>query len=103
MLASDLEHHFVRAHAGPLAELDRDAATASLGAMAREARATLAAEGYTGGDARLAFAADLRYEGQGSELTVPLTSDVLDNAALSSRRAGLCRDYTAMYSYASEE
>ena len=103
MLASDLEHHFVRAHAGPLADLDRDAATASLGAMAAEARATLAAEGYTGGDARLAFAADLRYEGQGSELTVPLTGDVLDDAALNALRDGFRREYTATYGYASEE
>ena len=72
MLASELQHHFVRAHAAPLASLDREAATAALDAMAREARALLASEGHAADAVTLAFSADLRYEGQGSELTVPL-------------------------------
>jgi N-methylhydantoinase A len=103
MLASDLEHHFVRAHAGALTALDRSAASAVLTAMAHEARATLAAEGYANASARLAFAADLRYEGQGSELTIPLPAEALDDAAAAALHEGFRREYAASYGYATDE
>jgi N-methylhydantoinase A len=103
MLASDLQHHFVRACAGPLATLDRRAATATLGQMAREARGLLASEGYAAEAIRLAFAADLRYEGQGSELTVSLPSEAVDDAAIAALTAGFRAEYTATYGYATDE
>ena len=103
MLASDLQHHFVRACAGALATLDRRAATATLGEMAREARALLASEGYAPEAIKLAFAGDLRYEGQGSELTVSLPSEVLDDAAIAALTAGYRAEYTATYGYATDE
>jgi N-methylhydantoinase A len=103
MLASDLQHHFVRAHAGSLATLDRRAADTALAAMAREARALLASEGHAAEAITLAFSADLRYEGQGSELTVPLPGDTLDDAAVAALASGFRAEYAATYGYATEE
>jgi N-methylhydantoinase A len=103
MLASDLQHHFVRAYAGPLPTLDRPAATAALAEMAREARATLASEGYGAEAITLAFAADLRYEGQGSELTVALRGESLDAAAVAALTEGYRTEYAATYGYATDE
>jgi N-methylhydantoinase A len=103
MLASDLQHHFVRAHAGPLVTLDRRAAGAALAAMAREARALLASEGHAAEAITLAFSADLRYEGQGSELTVPLPGETLDDAALAALASGFRVEYAATYGYATDE
>jgi N-methylhydantoinase A len=103
MLASELQHHFVRAHAGPLAALDRTAATAALEAMAREARALLASEGYAADAVMLACAADLRYEGQGSELTVALPNPQLDDTAVAALISGFRTEYAATYGYATDE
>ena len=103
MLASDLEHHFVRAHAGTLASVDPRAATSALTEMARDARAMLASEGYAAEATRLAFAADLRYEGQGSELTVALPGEIFDDAAVAALTDGFRAEYATSYGYATEE
>jgi N-methylhydantoinase A len=103
MLASDLEHHFVRASASPLAMLDLDAVNARLDQMTREARATLAAEGYDGDAVHLTVQADLRYVGQGSELTVPVPTVPLDAAAAVALEEAFAREYAATYGAATGE
>ena len=103
MLASDVEHHFVRAHAALLARLDGGAATRLLDEMAEEARATLRAEGYDDAAIRLDFFCDLRYAGQASELTIPLPGARLDGAALSPLADAFNAEYRATYGYATDE
>ncbi len=103
MLASDLQHHFVRAHAGSLSTLDREAANGALAEMAREARATLAAEGYGDDAVALELQADLRYEGQGSELTVPLAGERLDATNLDALAHAFRKEYATSYGYATDE
>jgi N-methylhydantoinase A len=71
--------------------------------MTAEATATLAAEGYTGARARLAVHADLRYLGQGSELTVPLPAPRLDAAGVAALHEAFAREYTETYGYATGE
>jgi N-methylhydantoinase A len=103
MLASDLQHHFVRAHAGSLSTLDREAANGALAEMAREARATLAAEGYGDEAVALELQADLRYEGQGSELTVPLAGETLEATSLEALARAFRKEYATSYGYATDE
>jgi N-methylhydantoinase A len=67
MLASDVEHHFVRAAGGALDDLVLERANARLDEMTGEALATLAQEGYPRDQVRLDCQADLRYVGQSSE------------------------------------
>lgn len=103
MLASDLEHHFVRAHGATLSGLSLPAAGAVLDELRQEALATLAAEGYEADAVTLDFAADLRYVGQGSELTIPLPSGTLTLTAVEALRTGFAKEYAATYGYASDE
>lgn len=103
MLASDLEHHFVRAHGGPLGGLSLHAVNAVVDEMVGDARATLAAEGYTDGAVDVAVQADLRYVGQGSELTIPVPAGRLDVAALTGLREAFAATYASTYGYASDE
>jgi len=103
MLASDLQHHFVRAHAAPLSTMSFPAANKVAEEMARDARETLAAEGYADTHCALAFHADLRYAGQGSELSVPLPDGVFDAAGVAALRAAFKREYTTTYGYATDE
>jgi N-methylhydantoinase A len=104
MLASDVEHHFVRAAGGLLedgAALAR--ARARLDEISGEARATLAAEGYSGTRARIEAQADLRYAGQASELVIPLPGNRLEATRLADLRAAFDREYTATYGHATGE
>jgi N-methylhydantoinase A len=103
MLATDVEHHFVRAVGGPLVALDLRRAIARQDEMAREALATLAAEGYGAGETRLVFLADLRYEGQGSELTIAVPGSRLGQEGLGALRDAFDREYAATYGYATDE
>jgi N-methylhydantoinase A len=103
MLASDIEPHFVRAHAARLSALDHDAANARLDEMAAEARAAMSAEGYPQEAARLEFQADLRYLGQASELSIELPGGRFSRARLDDLRAAFNREYAATYGYATEE
>jgi len=103
MLASDLEHHVVRAHASTLAGLDVAAADRVLADLGREARATLASEGHAERDGIVEFLADLRYVGQGSELTVPLGGDAFTPATVAGLREAFRKAYAATYGYATDE
>jgi N-methylhydantoinase A len=104
MLASDVEHHFVRAAGGVLdraATLDR--ARARLAELRDEALAMLAAEGYPPERCRLTAQADLRYAGQASELVIPIPGGQLDPDRLGDLREAFNREYAASYGYASDE
>lgn len=103
MLASDIEHHFVRALAGALSALNLEAANARLDEMAAEAHTALAAEGYPQGDAGLEFQADLRYVGQASELTITLPGRRFSLSGLAELRTAFNREYTTTYGYATGE
>jgi N-methylhydantoinase A len=104
MLASDVEHHFVRAAGGLLDDAGALArGRARLDELRAEALATLAAEGYGPAQARLLMQADLRYAGQGSELVVAIPDGRLERDALGALREAFAREYAATYGYASDE
>jgi len=104
MLASDVEHHFVRAVGGLLSD---PAVLARAGARLRELRhealATLAVEGYPEGQVRIETQADLRYAGQASELVLAVADGALVPAGCEPVRAAFQREYAATYGYASDE
>jgi N-methylhydantoinase A len=70
MLASDIEHNFVRTVLRRLADTQAADIGRVVAELKSEGRKMLAREGYTGRSAPLALHADLRYVGQSSELTV---------------------------------
>ncbi len=104
MLASDVQHHFVRAAGGLLADAHAlTRARTRLDEIRDEALATLAAEGYPPERVRLEAHADLRYVGQASELVIPVPGTRLDDAGLAALAAAFDREYTATYGYATGE
>ena len=104
MLASDVQHHLVRAAGGLLAD-DAVLARAQhrLDELRTEALAILAAEGYPTTQVRIEAQADLRYAGQASELVIPIPDARLDAARLDPLRAAFDREYATTYGYATEE
>ena len=76
LLYSEVEHHYVRTWRRRTRDLDPVELTEAFGRLEDEARAQLAAEGFTGAAVRIERSADCRYQGQSFELTVPVTADV---------------------------
>lgn len=92
MLAAEAAHEFVSPLLMPIVRVPAAAVRAALDAMAVEGRAALAQEGYAAATIRLRFAADIRYLGQSSQLTVPMPDAPFDAAALQAAFERLYRD-----------
>jgi len=102
MLAAEAEHSFVRAILAPLDTVPESVLDAAREALAADGERALAAEGYGGEAATLRFAADLRYLGQSSELTVPVT-ECLDPAGRQRLAQAFHRLYAETFGYSAEE
>ena len=72
MLSAQVEHNLVRPVLKRLANFTPAALAEAAAALGQDGRRVLADEGYAGDAVSLKFAADLRYVGQSSELTIPL-------------------------------
>ncbi len=99
MLAAEAAHEFVRPVLTPLARVPATAMQAARDEMAAAGHDALAGEGYAASTIRLRFAADLRYRGQSSQLTVPMPAQGFDAASL---HAGFERLYRETFGYAAD-
>jgi N-methylhydantoinase A len=103
MLTADVEHNFVRSALKKLAEITPAWVSQRAEALAREGREALAKEGYSGANAELRFAADLRYLGQSSDLTIPFdAADISDDLFLELAER-FHAEYRSTYGYATDE
>jgi N-methylhydantoinase A len=76
LLYAEVEHHYVRTWRRRAQGLDPAELDGAFARLEDEARAQLAAEGFTGVAVRIDRSADCRYQGQSFELTVPVTEHV---------------------------
>lgn len=90
MLAAESVHEFVRPLLVPLFAVSAHLFQDVLGAMAHEGRAALAGEGYDQSAVQYRYAADVRYSGQSSQLTVPISGEAYD-------ADGLCAMFERVY------
>src|SRR5581483_4302165 len=86
LLMSDVKHDYVRSRLQPLSETDPNDAERLFGELAAQARADLRAEGFADDQIVLQRLLDLRYAGQGYELSVPAPESPLDRPALAAAR-----------------
>ena len=99
MLASDVEHHFVHSFSGRLDALDIAAANEVLAGLARSGVAALESDGYGPEERAFSCLADLRYLGQGSELTTPIGAARIDGSALDVLRQAFAEEYRRTYGH----
>ncbi len=71
LLMSDVKHDYVRSKLAGLNELDITEVNSLFAELIEQAKADLSAEGFNEAEIRLEAFLDLRYAGQGYELTVP--------------------------------
>jgi N-methylhydantoinase A len=99
LLYSDVAHHAIRSHR----RLLRAVAPEELGAiweeMEIEARAQLGREGFHGPAAQISRSADLRYQGQSFELTVPVPDDLAGGEAIAGLEAAFGREHERTYGH----
>jgi N-methylhydantoinase A len=86
LMMSDVKHDYIRSRMTPLAELAGDAVEATFAPLAREAFAELRRDGFAGDRIRLERALDMRYAGQGYEITIPCDEDALRSCGIGALR-----------------
>jgi N-methylhydantoinase A len=96
MLESDVELPFVRAFPGNLETLGSPAAAGLLGQLEADARVALNAEGF-GGTGQVLFEVDLRFEGQDSELILPLDRTAITSSGLAELAERFRAEYRRLY------
>ncbi|MGH8764778.1 MAG: hydantoinase/oxoprolinase family protein, partial [Burkholderiales bacterium] len=87
ILSSDIVHSMVRTRLQPFAARSAASLAGAAAELRAEADALLARDGVAPEARRFEFALDLRYLGQGYELTVPVSTAPLDAAALAAAGA----------------
>ena len=95
MLAAEAVHEFVHPLLQPLSQVKADVVRGAMAALAEQGRAALAVEGYGAAATVLKYAADMRYLGQSSQLTVPLAGE----AGFAGLHAAFEATYRATFGY----
>ena len=104
MLSAQVEHNLVRPVLKRLTDLTPAAVAEAAAALGGDGRRVLAEEGYSADDAvLLKFAADLRYAGQSSELTIPLDLAALVGPDLTWLGELFVAEYGRAYGYSTAE
>jgi N-methylhydantoinase A len=99
LLYADVEHHYVRTYRGLLRDMDLAELNRTWQRMDEDALAQLAADGFRGERARLRRSADLRYQGQSFELTVPAPAGALDAAGAAAIAEAFGREHERTYGH----
>jgi N-methylhydantoinase A len=97
LLAAPLAFDFARSAYGRLDALDWDQTNALLDEMARDGRALLMRSGLGAGDVSSQRSAEMRFVGQGHEVTVPLPDGRLNGSHAAEVRAAFDRVYQTRY------
>jgi N-methylhydantoinase A len=86
LVMSDVKHDYVRSRLSKLASIDEASVDAQFADLVAHARDELRAEGFADSAVQIERSLDMRYAGQGYELTMPLP-DMLGEGALRKLRA----------------
>ncbi|MGK7865391.1 hydantoinase/oxoprolinase family protein [Falsiroseomonas sp. E2-1-a4] len=99
LLYADVEHHYSRSLRRQTRRLDLAELNAALDALSSQALDQLAAEGFTGAEARLRRAAALHYHGQSFDLTVPLPDGPITTDALRALEEAFGQEHERTYGH----
>jgi N-methylhydantoinase A len=102
LLWADHEHHTVQTYYRPFQNLDFDELNAQLGLMKRKALGELTAEGYASERVVLRPSADVRYVGQGFELTIPLPAGPVNRGTLAELESAFSQRHEELYGHRSD-
>jgi N-methylhydantoinase A len=99
LLYADVEHHYSRTFRRLLRSSNPQELADAWDQLVREAVAQLAADGFNADQMRIRRAANMHYQGQSFELTVPVPEGSLDLAALSQLAEAFGREHERTYGH----
>jgi N-methylhydantoinase A len=99
LLMSDVKHDYVQSRMTPIADLTGDAIMAMFKRLEREAFADLAQDGFSAREIRVDRALDMRYGGQGYEITVPCEHDALRAGGVAGLRRRFDETHRQMFGH----
>src|SRR6266436_4837749 len=99
LLYGDVEHHYVRTYRRRTRALDLAELNETWRRMEAEGLAQLADEGFSGATVRLKRQADLSYQGQSFELTVPMPAGALDAGSIAEVEEAFGREHERTYGH----
>lgn len=101
LLWADHEHHAVRTYYRAFQSVDLNDLNTQVACMESKALADMAVEGYAPDRVLLKRSADIRYVGQGFELTIPLQAGQLDSASLAVLESAFSEKHHETYGHRS--
>jgi N-methylhydantoinase A len=99
LLYADVEHHYSRTFRRLLRQIDVDALNAAWDRMVAEAVAQLEVDGFTASQMRLRRTANMHYQGQTFELTVPVPAGPLTSQAIAVLEEAFGREHERTYGH----
>jgi N-methylhydantoinase A len=103
LLMSDVKHDYVQSRMTPLAELSPDDASALFANLQEQARVDLSSDGFRPEQIRIERALDMRYAGQGYEITLPCPAEALTSAGLASLRQTFDEQHRSLFGHSAPE
>jgi N-methylhydantoinase A len=98
LVMSDVKHDYVRSRLTALSRADESDVNAVLEELAAQARRELADEGFTDEKAEIEYALDIRYAGQGYEITLPCNAP-LAPGGLAQLRSAFDEEHRKMFGH----
>jgi N-methylhydantoinase A len=101
LIMSDVKHDYIRSRMTPISELDPSGVEAVFAQLAMQARDDLRRDGFADNDICIERALDMRYAGQGYEITLPCTADEI--AALGEVRKKFDLEHKSQFGHSAPE
>ncbi len=101
LLMSDVKHDYIRSRMTPISALSPDDVNAVFAQMETQARDDLRRDGFTDSEIRIERALDLRYAGQGYEVTMACTAE--QTTALDALRKTFDAEHKALFGHMAPE
>lgn len=102
LLLADVRHDYVRSHLDPLASLEPEMVNKQFSELGERATAELVAEGFSQKEIQIAYFMDMRYSGQGYEITVPAPSGHFDKSTLDIMRSRFDTQHERLFGHKAE-
>ena len=103
LLMADVTHDYIQSKMTPLSEITPREMNAVFGRLAAEATEELHGDGFAPAHIRVERALDMRYAGQGYEITVPCPSEPLAAEDLTALRSIFDQQHNAMFGHSAPE
>ncbi len=103
LLMSDVKHDYVQSRMTPMSELTPEDVNALFGRLTQQAMDDLAADGFAADQIRVERALDLRYAGQGYEITLPCPAGTMTAAGLADLRKSFDVQHRSMFGHSAPE